>query len=138
MSIPVGTTATEKITVTEDMIQKFAEVSGDYNPIHMDDEFAKTSRFGKRIAHGMLSGAFISRCLANFHGAGGIYLSQTLKFLHPIYIGDEISVTLTLRHVNQTRGMASIDTIVTNQKTEVCVKGEATIMSGRLEPQKDQ
>lgn len=129
MAIPVGTVITEKIVITEDMIQKFAEVSGDFNPIHMDEEYAKNSRFGRRIAHGMLSAAFISRVLAMKIGHGGIYLAQTLKFMHPVYIGDEITLELTLTAFRQERGLAFIDTIVKNQTGDVCIKGEATILS---------
>lgn len=128
MSFEVGTTIEEKIVVTEDMIEKFAEVSGDYNPIHMDEEYAKNSLFGRRIAHGMLSAAFISRVLAMKIGNGGIYLSQTLKFLKPIFIGDEISLHLTLTQYREDRGMATVETLVRNQKGDLCVKGEAMIM----------
>jgi 3-hydroxybutyryl-CoA dehydratase len=129
MAIPVGTTVIEKITITEDMVQKFAEVSGDYNPIHMDEEYAKKSLFGRRIAHGMLSAAFISRVLAMKIGHGGIYLGQTLKFMKPIFIGDEITLELTLTKYREERGLAFIDTIIKNQVNDLCVKGEATIMA---------
>lgn len=129
MSIPIGTVFTEKVLITDEMIRKFAEVSGDFNPIHMDEEYAKKSRFGRRIAHGMLSAAFISRVLAMKIGKGGIYLAQTLKFLQPIYIGDEITLELTLTAFRQERGLAFVDTIVKNQLGDLCIKGEATIMS---------
>lgn len=128
MSIPVGTTVTDKVLITEDMINKFAEVSGDFNPVHMDEEFAKTTRFGRRIAHGMLSAAFISRVLAMKVENGGIYLGQTLKFMSPIFIGDEITLELTLTNYRKERGLATVETIVKNQNGTVCVKGEATIM----------
>lgn len=129
MSIPIGTVFTEKITITDEMIRKFAEVSGDFNPIHMDDEYAKNSRFGRRIAHGMLSAAFISRVLAMKIGHGGIYLGQTLKFMHPIFIGDEITLELTLTNYRAERGLAFVETIIKNQAGDVCVKGDATIMA---------
>lgn len=126
-----GEVVTEKVLVTEKMIQQFAEVSGDFNPIHMDEEYAKTTMFGRRIAHGMLSAALISRVLAMQIERGGIYLGQSLKFLNPIFIGDEITVELRLGSVREERGIAIIQTLVLNQKGEVCVKGEATIMSGK-------
>ncbi|MBX3018664.1 MAG: MaoC family dehydratase [Bdellovibrionaceae bacterium] len=129
MTPAVGTVITEKITITDEMIRKFAEVSGDYNPIHMDEEYAKKSRFGRRIAHGMLSAAFISRVLAMKIGHGGIYLGQTLKFMQPIFIGDEITLELTLTNFRAERGLAFVETIVKNQAGDVCVKGDATIMS---------
>lgn len=115
------------VDITEKMVADFAAVSGDFNPIHMDDEFAKKTRFGRRIAHGMLSGALISRALAMNLENGGIYLSQTLKFLAPIYIGDKITIELRVNSIRES-GVAAVETTVTNQKEEVCVKGTAMIM----------
>ena len=131
MGMQKGEVVTEKVLITEKMIEDFAKVSGDFNPIHMDEEYAKTTRYGRRIAHGMLSAALISRVLAMRIDHGGIYLAQTMKFLHPIFIGDEVSVELRLTNLREERGLAMIETIVKNQTGEVCVKGEATIMSGK-------
>ena len=78
-------------TVTEKDITQFAEVSGDTNPVHLDEEFAATTRFKKRIAHGMLSGSYISTVVGTkLPGPGCLYVSQTLKFRAPVYIGDKV------------------------------------------------
>jgi 3-hydroxybutyryl-CoA dehydratase len=130
MSFKAGDHVSEKIDITEEMVQLFAKVSGDFNPIHLDEEFAKKTRFGRRIAHGMISAALISRVLAMKLGPGGIYLGQTLKFLKPIYIGDVVTIDATVTVLREEKGIASIATTVKNQNDELCVKGEATIMRG--------
>lgn len=126
----VGDVITETITVTDEMVQLFAKCSGDFNPIHLDDEYAKSTRFGRRIAHGMISGALISRVLAMKLGSGGIYRAQNLKFLKPIFIDDEVTVILTVQSLREEKGFASVETLVKNKAGDVCVKGDATIMFG--------
>lgn len=116
-------------TITDQMVRAFAEVSGDKNPIHLDDEYASQTRFKKRIAHGMLCASLISRALAQDLGPGGIYLSQTLKFLSPVFIGDTVTIELTVSQLR--RGIGSIETLVKNQHGELCVKGEAVIMAAQ-------
>src|SRR5437588_12119061 len=87
----IGTRAEYISTITDEDIVRFAEVSGDHNPVHLDEEYAASTAFGGRIAHGMLSAAFVSAVLGNdLPGPGTIYLGQTLKFLAPVRIGDTI------------------------------------------------
>jgi len=87
----------EKIIVTDDMVHKFAEVSGDRNPIHIDDEYASKSIFGKRIVHGMLLSSFFSKMIAEtYPGKGSIYLNQSLNFKNPCYVNDEVTITIKL------------------------------------------
>ncbi|MFN7262423.1 MAG: MaoC family dehydratase [Pseudobdellovibrionaceae bacterium] len=128
MSFSVGHKIVEQVPITDEMVRQFADLSGDKNPIHLDDEFAKSTRFGRRIAHGMISAALISRVLGMQLGPGGIYLGQTLKFTHPLFIGDTAIVEVTVLQLREERGLAIIETLVKNQKGELCVKGEATIM----------
>ncbi|MBX2996601.1 MAG: MaoC family dehydratase [Bdellovibrionaceae bacterium] len=129
MSFQVGDTRSVTVEITEKMVQQFAEMSGDFNPVHMDEAYAKTTRFGRRIAHGMISGALISRTLAMELGPGGIYMSQNLKFMQPIFIGDTVTVELKVLSIRAERGFCSIETLVKKQPSaEVCVKGEAMIM----------
>lgn len=116
------------VQVTDKVVRQFAELSGDHNPIHLDDEYAKTTRFKRRIAHGMICGALISRVLAEKLGAGGIYLAQTMKFIHPVYIDDTVTVVLKVLAIRESKGIATIETLCKNQNGEICVKGEATIM----------
>ncbi len=131
MSFKVGDRKTVTVKVTDKMVKQFAEMSGDFNPIHMDEEYAKTTRFGRRIAHGMISGALISRALAMELGGEGIYLSQTLKFLKPIFIDDEVIVELYVASVREQKGIASLETTVKKTSGELVVKGDAMIMTGK-------
>ncbi len=115
--------------VTEELILKFAELSGDYNPIHLDDEFAKTTQFGRRIAHGMLSGAFISAVLGTkFSIRKIVYLSQTMRFTAPTFIGDTVTATGTITKIREDKKIVTLETVCTNQHGETLVKGEAVVM----------
>lgn len=116
------------IKITDKMVRQFAEMSGDHNPIHLDDEYAKTTRFGKRIAHGMILGALISRLLNEKIGTGGIYLSQTLKFTNPVYIDEDVTFEFEIIKLNKRRGLGVVETIAKNPTGEVVMKGEAIIM----------
>jgi acyl dehydratase len=129
MEIKIGDQFSSSREVTDEVIRKFAEVSGDYNPIHLDEEFAKTTRFGKRIAHGMLSGAFISAVLGyEFQERKIVYLSQTMKFTAPVFIGDTVTATATVTAIREDKGIITLDTTCTNQNGDLLVKGEAAVM----------
>ena len=98
--LQLGMSASIAKTVTEADIILFAGISTDVNPMHLNEEWAKTTQFGGRIAHGMLSVGFISAVLANkLPGAGTIYLGQTLKFKAPVRIGDTVTATVTVREL---------------------------------------
>ena len=129
MKLKIGDQFSSSREVTDEVIRKFAEVSGDFNPIHLDDEFAKTTRFGKRIAHGMLSGAFISAVLGNeFRERKIVYLSQTMKFVAPVFIGDIVTATGTITNIREDKNIVTLETICSNQNGEMLVKGEAAVM----------
>ena len=129
MEIKVGDKFSNERLVTDELIRKFAEVSGDYNPIHLDEEVAKTTRFGKRIAHGMLSGAFISAVLGyEFTERRIVYLSQTLRFTAPVFIGDRVSTTAIVSKIREDKPIVTLETICTNQNGETLVTGEAAVM----------
>ena len=129
MNIKVGDTFKKDRLVTDELIRAFAEVSGDFNPIHLDEEFAKTTRFGRRIAHGMLSGAFISAILGyEFAEKKIVYLSQSLKFTAPVYIGDTVTTTATVTNIREDKGIVTLETICTKQDGETVVKGESVVM----------
>jgi 3-hydroxybutyryl-CoA dehydratase len=84
------------IKITEEMVNTFAELTGDKNPIHLNEDYAKTTKFGKRIVHGMLVSSFISKIIAmDYPGNGSIYVKQDLNFLHPCFIGDELKYVIT-------------------------------------------
>ncbi len=129
MDLKVGDTFSKSRKVTDELVRKFAEVSGDYNPIHLDDEFAKNTRFGKRIAHGMLGGAFISAVLGyEFSVRKIVYLSQTLKFVAPVFIGDTVTVKATVTNIRQDKPIVTVETVCENQNGEILIKGEAVLM----------
>ncbi len=129
MNISIGQRFSTSRKVTDALVRQFAEVSGDYNPIHLDDEFAKNTRFGRRIAHGMLSGAFISAVLGNeIRGMKIVYLSQTLKFTAPVYLGDTVTATATVTSIREDKGIVTLETVCTNHNGEVLVKGESAVM----------
>lgn len=115
--------------ITDATVRAFAELSGDFNPIHLDDEFAKTTRFGRRIAHGMICGALISAVLGNeFRERKIIYLSQTMKFIQPVFIDDTVTATGTIANIREDKNIVTLETVCTNQTGEIVVKGEAVVM----------
>jgi len=129
MEIKVGDKFSIEREITHQLIRSFAELSGDHNPIHLDEEFAAKTRFGRRIAHGMLSGAFISAVLGYEFGERKIvYLSQTMRFTAPAFIGDTITTTATVTHIRDDKGIVTLETICTNQNGDTTLKGEAVVM----------
>jgi 3-hydroxybutyryl-CoA dehydratase len=129
MKFKVGDSACFSKTISDTDVRAFADVTGDHNPLHLDDEFAKNTRFGRRIAHGMLSASLISSAIANrLPGIGSIYLSQTLKFVSPVYLGDTITARVTVTAVREDKPILTLETICENQNQEVVVKGEATVL----------
>jgi acyl dehydratase len=129
MQLKVGDKFSASKQITDAVVRAFAELSGDYNPIHLDDEFAAKTRFGKRIAHGMISGALISAVLGyELKDRKIVYLSQTLKFTAPVYIDDTVTATATVTNIREDKPVVTVETICTNQNGETVVKGEAAIM----------
>lgn len=129
MDIKIGDKFTTTREITDALIRAFAELSGDHNPIHLDEEFAAKTRFGRRIAHGMLSGAFISAVLGyEFQERKIVYLSQTMKFIAPVFIGDTITTTATVTRIRYEKGIVILETVCTNQDDEITLKGEAAVM----------
>jgi 3-hydroxybutyryl-CoA dehydratase len=123
-----GMSASTSKTVTEADIILFAGISTDVNPAHLDEEYAKTTMFGGRIAHGMLSAGFISAVLANkLPGPGTIYLSQTLKFKAPVRPGDTVTATVTVKEVNVAKNRVTLDTVCTVGGKPV-IEGECLMM----------
>ena len=122
-----GMSASVAKTVTEADIILFAGVSTDVNPMHLNEEWAKTTQFGGRIAHGMLSAGFISAALANkLPGPGTVYMSQSLKFKAPVHIGDTVTATVTVREVMVEKRRCVIDTVCSVGGKPV-IEGEAML-----------
>lgn len=129
MDLKIGDFFSTKRKVTDELIRKFAELSGDFNPIHLDEEFAGSTRFGRRIAHGMLSGAFISSVLGyEFKERKIVYLSQTMKFIAPVFIDDVITTTATVTKIREDKPIVTLETTCKNQNGETTLKGEAAVM----------
>lgn len=129
--LSVGQSAETTHVVGVGDIEAFAKVSGDTNPVHLDDAYARTTSFGERIAHGMLSGAYISAVLGvQLPGPGAIYLSQSLRFRRPVRVGDPVTARVTVKALDERRGHATLETVCqVNGKT--VVDGEAVVMVPR-------
>lgn len=126
-----GDKASRTKTITDEVIQAYADLSGDHNPVHLDDEYATTTRFGRRIAHGMIAAGLISATLANdLPGPGSVYLSQSLKFKAPVYPGDEVTATVEVRTVRPDKPIVTLATVCTNQDGDVVLDGEAVVLVG--------
>ncbi len=129
MELKIGDKFSSERLVTDELIRKFADVSGDHNPIHLDEDMAKGTRFGRRIAHGMLSGAFISAVLGyELTERKIVYLSQTLKFTLPVFIDDTVTTTATVTNIREDKPVVTLETVCTNQNGETLVTGEAVVM----------
>ena len=127
--LTIGQTASYSKTIRERDVELFAAVSGDVNPVHLDADYAATTRFGERIAHGMLTGALVSAALAmRLPGPGTVYLGQSLRFRTPVKIGDTVTVELEVTDKQPRRGTASIDCKVYNQDRQLVASGSADVM----------
>lgn len=129
--LSVGQSADMTRVVTAADIDAFAEVSGDTNPVHLDADYARTTTFQDRIAHGMLSGAYISAVLGTrLPGPGAIYLSQSLRFRRPVRIGDAVTARVTVQALDERRGHVTLATQCLVDGKAV-VDGEAVVMVPR-------
>ena len=125
----VGQSFQKDFFISEELGRSFAQISGDFNPVHMDEEYAKGTMFGKRIAHGMLLGSYISGVLGNdFPGEGTIYLKQDMKFMKPVYYGDTITISVTVLEMDDARNRMTLETNCYNQGSELVLAGTALVM----------
>jgi 3-hydroxybutyryl-CoA dehydratase len=129
MTLNVGDAAEVSKTITDADVRAFAELTGDRNPVHLDEEYASTTRFGRRIAHGMLGASLISTVLASeLPGPGSVYLSQTLRFTAPVHLDDTVTARVTVKHVREDKPVVTLETVCTNQRGERVVEGEAVVL----------
>ena len=125
----IGDQASTAKTISESDVYLFAGFTGDHNPAHVNEVYASQTRFGRRIAHGILSAGLISAVLAmKLPGPGTIYLGQELKFVRPVYFGDTITATCTVSELLPEKNIARLETVCTNQDGAVVIKGTATVM----------
>ncbi|WP_333659848.1 MaoC family dehydratase [Meiothermus cerbereus] len=129
MKFKVGDTASYTQTLSDAHVALFIGAVGDTNPLHVDAEYARKSRFGARIAQGVLVAGLISTAIGTrLPGPGAIYLGQSLRFLKPTYLGDTITATVTVRAIRPDKPILSLETVCTNQKGERVIEGEATVL----------
>ncbi len=118
-------------TVTDSDITMFAGISGDTNPVHLDDDFAKQTQFGERIAHGMLSASFISTVFGTqLPGPGCVYLSQSLRFKAPVKIGDRVEARVCIKEILTDKRRVIFDTVC-RVGEKIVLEGEASLMVNR-------
>ena len=124
-----GQSATWTKTITEADVVAYAGLTGDFNPLHVDHVYAARSRFGERIAHGLLTAGLISAVLGmRLPGPGGIFLSQTLKFVRPVRLGDTITATAEVTAWNAAKRLLHLRTTCANQRGEAVVEGESVLL----------
>ena len=115
--------------ISQEKINLYARASGDFNPIHVDAEYARRSRFGQRVAHGMFTGGLISAVLGNrLPGPGSIYLSQQIEFLAPVYIGDTITAVVEVNGWRPEKRIITLKTDCYNQDEKQVITGKAVLM----------
>ncbi|WP_352408880.1 MaoC family dehydratase [Lawsonibacter hominis] len=129
INITIGQSACFTKTITESDVYTFAGISGDLNPAHINEEYAKTTRFGGRIAHGMLSAGLISAVIGmQLPGPGTIYMGQELKFLSPVRIGDTVTARVQVASIDEKRRQAVLETTCTNQDNALLISGQAKVL----------
>lgn len=124
--IKIGMSESYSQTITDADVKGFSGISGDKNPVHMDEVYAKESRFGKRIAHGMLSSSFFSALFGTkLPGQGCVYVAQSLKFRKPVYIGDTVTATVEVTSIDIDKRRVFFDTY--------CRVGKSKVITGIAE-----
>jgi 3-hydroxybutyryl-CoA dehydratase len=127
--LEIGDSASVTHTITENDIETFGNLSGDYNPLHFNEEWAKKTMFKGRIAHGVLTAAYVSAAIGmKLPGPGTIYLSQSMRFRRPVRIGDTITATVEVIGKEDEKEQITLGTMVTNQEDEIVLQGDAVIM----------
>jgi acyl dehydratase len=126
--IEIGLTKQFQITITESMIDDFAKISGDYNPLHMDEKFAQSRDFKNRVCHGMLLGSLFSRLIGMYvPGKYGLYFSQTLNFVNPTIVDDAVTVTGKVISKSESTKIIELKTTIKNS-SHVIVDGKAKVI----------
>ena len=126
-NLMIGMIKTYEQTISDADVEAFASLSGDHNPVHLSDEYAKKSRFKKRIAHGMLSASFFSALFGTkLPGYGCVYVSQSLNFRRPVYLGDTVKATIEILRIDRDKSRVFFRTFCSVRGKKV-IDGEAEI-----------
>jgi len=128
-SINIGINHEFKITITEKIVSDFSVISGDFNPLHIDENYAAKTKFKKRICHGMLLASFFSRLVGMYlPGKNALYFSQSLNFISPCFINDKIMIKGEIIDKNYSTKIITVKTSIINHKNELILDGEAKVM----------
>ncbi len=134
MKLQVGQQATRSLTLTEEHVRSFAEMTGDYNPLHFDESFAANTRFGRLVVQGGLTTGLLHALVAmDMPGPGTVFLSQNWQFTAPVYIGDTITAEAEVLHVHQSKPVSQLGVRVFRQDGERVLEGEAWCYTFRPE-----
>lgn len=132
--IKIGDSASLVKSFSNEDVITFAQISGDKNPLHLDEMYAASTRFGKRIIHGILVSSLISALLGmEMPGPGSIYLKQTLNFRSPVFIGDTITASVTVEKIREDKPVVTLKTLCTKQDGTVVIDGEAILLVPKQE-----
>ncbi|MFC2002309.1 MaoC family dehydratase, partial [Chloroflexota bacterium] len=126
LGVDIGYKTTHEKTISEADITKFAEVSGDYNPVHMNEEFARKTFFGGRIAHGVIAISLLSAAMSKLPGLV-ILISHQSRFLKPVKIGDTITAIAEVTEARKSKGIVTLKNTCTNQNDEIVVEAETVV-----------
>jgi 3-hydroxybutyryl-CoA dehydratase len=127
--LTVGQSAERSKVMTEALVNAYAELTGDFSPVHVDEAAARQTRFGTRIAHGMLSAGFLSAVIGmDLPGPGTIWVAQALKFKLPVKLGDAITWRVEIKELFPEKKRATLSTRCKNQRGETVIEGEGTIL----------
>ena len=122
--IEIGLTKQFQITITESMVDNFAKLTGDFSPIHMDEDYASTTTFQKRVVHGMLLASFLSKIDGMYlPGKHALYFSQSLDFRHPCFLGDTITISSVVIDKSSSTKILKIESKITNQDGKILLSG---------------
>ena len=133
----IGQRASFTKTFTDEDVRRFVEITGDVNPLHVDDAFAAKSKFGRRVVHGMLSASIFSTMVGMLlPGTGAIYRSQTLRFLLPVYVGDTVTAHFIVRSVDRAKHRLEIDAWIENEAGQRVIEGACE--AGLLRSEREQ
>ena len=128
-NIIIGTKKKFNVTISEEMVNDFAKLSGDYNPLHMNKEYAASTSFKKRVVHGMLLASFLSRMDGMYlPGKHALYFSQSLNFVNPCFVGEKITVEGEVIDKSVATKIIKLKTRVTNEQGKVLVHGESRVL----------
>tara|TARA_B100000029_G_scaffold118870_1_gene111996 strand:- start:688 stop:1119 length:432 start_codon:yes stop_codon:yes gene_type:complete len=127
--IKIGLTKKFNVNITQSLVDDFSKISGDFSPIHVNEEFAKSTKFKRKIVHGMLLASFLSRMVGMYlPGKYALYTSQTLEFHNPCFIGDEITVSSIVTDKSESTQIIKIESKITNNKKDILLYGEGRII----------